>query len=136
MKWTVDTASLPEYLLVSTEGKPSIVDTTALWTELLAGEYWQSGTCVLFDNRKMDAYPTDGSGSAMISQALDYFQTCSEKIGDSRLAVLIARRENFVFHRQFQYGVSLRGMPANVQIFYNEDDAKSWLDACSRRASV
>ena len=136
MRWAIDASSLPGYLTVMTEGPPAVRDSRSLWNELLAGPDWRAGTCILFDNRKMDAFPNDGSGSEIIAAALSFFESSVERIGSSRIAVLIARPENFTFHRQFQYGLSLRGMPANVQIFYNEQEAKDWLDISFRTATA
>jgi hypothetical protein len=127
MKWTVDTSSLPGFVTVKTEGAPSLVDSRSLWNELLTSDYWCSGTCILFDNRKMDAYPTDGSGSMLISEVLNLFQDLSGRIGDCRLAVLLGRRENFIYHRQFQVGLSIRALSPKMQIFYNEKEAIEWL---------
>lgn len=136
MRWTIDNSSLPGFLTVTTEGPPLINDVTALWNELLTSDHWRLGMCVLFDNRKMDRFPSDGTGSELISEALNFFQSCIERIGDSRIAVLIAKRENFVYHRQFQYGLSLRGMSANTQIFFNEKDATEWLANCFRTTAA
>ena len=132
MKWIIDMSSLPVYLTVKTEGLPSIADTTKLWNELFASDQWRTGMCIMFDNRDMERFPGDGSGSEFISSALDFFESCIERIGDARIAVLIGKPENFIYHRQFQYGLALRGIPANTQIFFHENDAKEWLETGSR----
>ena len=54
MRWAIDASSLPGYLTVMTEGPPAVRDSRSLWNELLAGPDWRAGTCILFDNRKMD----------------------------------------------------------------------------------
>jgi hypothetical protein len=136
MKWTIDTSSLPGFLTVKTVGAPATGDSHALWDELLTNDHWHSGMCILFDNRKLERYPSDGTGSEMISAALNFFESRIETIGNSRIAVLIGPRENFIYHRQFQYGLSLRGLPVNMQMFFKEKEAKEWLGSCTRAANA
>ena len=116
-EWIIDMSSLPVYLTVKTEGMPSVADTTELWNELLASDHWRTGMCIMFDNRAMERFPRRRQRFRDHLVGIEISESCIERIGNARIAVLIGKPENFIYHRQFQYGLALRGIPANTQIF-------------------
>jgi len=125
MNWKIDHSDLPAFIRVTVDGNVTLERFEALWDDLCSHEQWRPGTSVLMDNRKMDRIGVDGIG--LMAGAAEYFGANHDKIGDARVAVISAHREHFMHARQFQYAIRNRNSPANVQIFFDENEAVEWL---------
>lgn len=124
MNWTIDTTSLPAYIRVCVKGSASIRSLTAMWDEVLAIETWKPGTCVFLDCRALE--PIEENAFNLASQLVDLFLGSSDLIGDGRIALMMTPPINYLFYRQFQYSLGLRGS-THVQIFSDELQATNWL---------
>jgi hypothetical protein len=129
MKWKIDTSTLPAYVRVENEGSLTLAAFTFMWSALLASDFWQPGLCVLFDNRNIEPIHYDGSDARVLSDALDFFEGRMTEIGSSRIALLMGGPEDSIFAQQCQLAVSLRNLPASVQMFFGESDALAWLSS-------
>jgi hypothetical protein len=125
MNWMIDHSDLPGFIRVTVDGAVSLERFKALWDDLCSHEKWQPGTSVLMDNRKLDRIGSDGLG--LMAGAAEYFGSIRDEIGDARVAVISGHREHFMHARQFQYAIRNRRSAANVQIFFDEEEAVEWL---------
>lgn len=127
MIWTIDNSTLPNFIRVENEGDVTFEGFSSMWDAILQSAFWRPGTPVLFDNRKINKVPSDGSGSRLTDASMRYFSSRAEEIGQSRIAILSAGDSNYRYTRQFQYGIRTRDVPVNLQVFFAEKDALAWL---------
>jgi hypothetical protein len=127
MKWTIDPSTLPDYIRIVTNGTASNAEVTSMWRDLLDSDYWRPGTPALFDNRELVPLPRDGSGIVMTDTTAEYFEARADDIGPARIAFLTRAPENYPLVRQFQIAMHTRRLTATLQMFYDEEDAITWL---------
>ena len=133
MNWSIDYSPLPVYIRVTTDGTASLEDTTAMWDEILASEFWKPGTSLLFDS---GAVRRLGPGGYRLTQeTAHYFISKNAEIGESNIAVFRGHEEIYRFSSQFQYAVRMRGSAVIIRNFSNEQTAVDWLSIIAHEDS-
>jgi len=59
MRWLIDDSSLPTYLRLTVEGKPTADDYVAAWQAVIEHPSWKPGTHVLVDAKKREPLGSD-----------------------------------------------------------------------------
>ena len=125
MNWKIDKSRLPSYVRVETGGEPLLSDFMDLWQELIDNDFWQPDFTVLIDNRKLGPIKEPDK---FTMGAIEFFAANKDLVGKACITVISVEPENFKYSRQFQYGISLKGSDAVLQIFGTETQALDWLE--------
>ena len=124
MKWTFDNSGLPAFVRIAVEGKATVEESRALWTELITSKEWKPGTAVLVDAQVDESGP---GTSERVHKVADLFIEKRDQIGPSCIAVVRRRPERYRYSRQFEYSIRLRGSPVAIRNFTDEASAVEWL---------
>ena len=125
MKWTFNHSRLPVYLRVDVEGSISADEMAAFWSDLIAQPDWRPGTSILIDNVRLD--PLGPNAPDVIKTSTTFFIENQDAIGPSCIAIVRTTAEIYLYSRQFEYALRLRGSSVVVRNFGDETAAIEWL---------
>ena len=132
MNWKIDDTSLPAFLRLEVEGKPTREDYVSAWRTVIHHQQWKPGTAVLIDATKREPL---GSEAPIIVDALaDFFGKHNIDLGPSCVASITKEEQGYIFKRLLEYTAKLRGSNVTMRNFDDESAAVHWLTKfCDRR---
>ena len=125
MKWKFDHSRIPVYFRVDVEGSVSADEMAAFWSELIAHPEWRPGTSILIDNNHLE--PLGPGAPEIIKRSTSFFIENQSAIGPSCIAIVRTTAEIYLYSRQFEYALRLRGSSVVVRNFGDEGAAIEWL---------
>jgi hypothetical protein len=125
MEWTIDKSRLPSFIRVETRGEPQLKDLMDMWQEILESDFWKPGLNVLVDNRKLGQIK---ERDRFTLGAIEFFAAHRKILGTACIAAIRNEPTNDKYVRLFQYGVTLKGSDAVLEIFSSETEAITWLE--------
>jgi hypothetical protein len=126
MRWLIDDSFLPSYLRLTVEGKPTVDDYVAAWQAVIEHPSWKPGTRVLVDAKKREQL---GSDAPRIVEAMArFFSDHSADFGSVCVASITRPEQGYLYSRQFEYSIKLRGAYITLNNFPDEASAVEWLE--------
>ncbi len=123
MKFEFNFSPLPDYVLIKTEGEPSIEDIESLFKALVDSPNWKPGTKQLYDHRK--SILRDFSSDGMRRMA-DITKKYGNKLGRGSIALIVKGSLGYGLGRMYQM-LGGEQVHAEVGIFYSIEEAVEWL---------
>lgn len=115
--------SMPDYVLVQTEGKATTAGFESLIKELTSCPEWIPGTDQILDHRRLDV---DEFTSHQLNTVKDIVKSNGKELGNGRVAFVVGSALAHGFSRMYGLagGEETHG---GVGIFRTIEDAASWL---------
>jgi hypothetical protein len=125
MNWKIDDSTLPSFLRLEVEGRPTRKDYLSAWQTIIHHRRWKAGTSVLIDATKREPL---GSQAPMIVEALaDFFGKHNTDLGHTCVASITREDQGYLYKRLLQYAAKLRGADVTLRNFGDEQAAIEWL---------
>jgi len=123
MIWLIEYIEDRRYVRITYQDLFSIAEHFAAITELLSLDFWQPGTPILIDHRKLDF---GGTNIDIIKQASEFHQMNNDRLGASRIALLMKSMADFGRGRQFEL-LTKGKISTLIEVFLEEEKALDWL---------
>ena len=122
MKWTIENVN-NEYWLITTSGTFDLEGQRGMVRDVLSRGDWKPGMKTLFDHRALDL---SASSYTTMSSAAGVHIAHEADIGNSRTAIVVANQVAMGRVRQFM-GITGVRVSARIWVFYDYDEARTWL---------
>jgi len=123
MNFEIDFSPFPDYVLVRTEGEPSVEGFENLLKTLVASPKWQAGTKQLVDHRNLIF--KDLSAEEM-RQIVLVVRKYSMRLGNGHCAFVMKNPLGFGFARMYELSGGAAIHP-HIGVFYSINEAVKWL---------
>lgn len=124
MNWIAEYRKDRSFVTVVTNGDFTLEDHEKMIKDIVSREFWQPGTDVFFDHRKLNFGQTSID---LMKRASANHHENDELIGDGRAAILMKSLVDFGRGRQFEL-LPADKVSAKMRIFMDADAAINWLE--------
>ena len=109
--------------IITTQGIGTVEGINAFLTEIISHPKWHPGDNILVDHRALDLSGIQSSGIEAVSV---YFISIAHKMGNGRLAIVLARDIDFGIARAWEL-ITEHDVEMAIHVFRNMAEAEKWL---------
>lgn len=123
MNWLAEYIKDKNYVRIVAEGNFTVADQLQMMEDITKREYWQPGTNILCDFRKLE-FDTDSL--AAIREVSANRQKKENEIGSGKSALLMNTLADYGRGRQYQLLTESK-VSAKIRVFTDEKESLDWL---------